>query len=202
MKKVEHPERQTLKAQIQELVEGADDHGLCMDDIAHRLGARGHGIFAFLLALPFVFPVPLPGLSTPSGVIIFFIGLAISLNREPWMPRKFRQFRVQKKFLAQIEAKLRPKLAWLERWLKPRWFDFSPSSWTVRVHGALMCLSALILALPAPPGGNVGPAGAILFFCLALLERDGVMTVVGTVLLSVGLAYFGGLATLMAGVWQ
>lgn len=162
------------------------------------MGDRGHALFIILLALPFLLPLPLPGLSTPSGILIFFLGGALVLNREPWLPQRVRHTPIPKRLLSYIERKINPKLARLEKVFKPRWFDFSHGNWVVRAHGVLISASAILLALPAPPGGNVGPAAAVLLFALAVLECDGLMTLLGVVALGLALTYFGGLAVLMS----
>ena len=192
--------REGLRKQIRNLAITSDKQGVTIGDLLVVLGPRGHALFAFIFAIPFVLPVPLPGLSTPFGFIIFFIGIGILVNKAPWLPGRLRRLGVPSKLLHRIDDKAGPKLEKLEHWLRPRWFDFKPGSVCSRSHGLLISLSALLLAMPAPPGGNVGPAAAILFYCLALLERDGLMTVIGTSALIVGISFFGGLAAILISV--
>jgi len=196
-----HTLREGLRKQIKNLAEtAAKKQGVCTDDLLFALGARGHAFFGLLISLPFLLPIPLPGLSTPFGFLIFFVGLGILLNRSPWLPRKLRRMKVPGRILVQIDERAGPKLEKLERFLRPRWFDFHPGSAVARTHGLLISFCALLLALPAPPGGNAPPAAAIIFFCLALLERDGLMTVLGGIALGISLTYFGGLAVLITSV--
>ncbi len=192
--------KEGLRKQIQNLAITSDQQAVTVGDLLLILGPRGHALFGFIWAIPFVLPVPLPGLSTPFGFIIFFVGIGILLNRPPWLPKRLKKLGVPSKLLHRIDEKAGPKLEWLERWLKPRWFNFSPGSACSRSHGALIGFSAILLAMPAPPGGNVGPAAAVILYCIALIERDGLMTVLGSIALGIGIAFFGSLAVLLNSV--
>lgn len=194
-----HTLKEGLRKQIKNLAEAASkEQGVCTDDLLFALGPRGHALFGLVLALPFLLPVPLPGLSTPFGFIVFFVGMGILLNKPPWLPKRLRRMKVPGRVLIQIDEKAGPKLERLEKFLRPRWFDFESGSPVSRVHGLLISFGAVLLALPAPPGGNAPPAGAIIFFCVALLERDGLMTVLGVIALGISLTFFGSLAVLIA----
>lgn len=183
----------SLKDEIELLASHCPESGLAMNEVLDHLGSQGHAIFALLLALPFIFPIPLPGLSTPFGIIILFIGLALTFDCEPWMPARFHRIKIPYHALQQMSRRIVPWLVRLEKVLRPRWFDFTESRLVRRTHGALIVVAAILLALPAPPGGNVGPGAAITFFCLALIEADGLMSLFGGVALAASFVYFAGL---------
>ena len=50
------------------------------------VGEQGMLLFCVLLTVPFLLPVSIPGVSTPFGLLILFIGIGITLNRVPWLP--------------------------------------------------------------------------------------------------------------------
>ena len=65
------------------------------DDLAHRVtlrellglvGEQGLLVFCAILAMPFLLPVTLPFMSTALGLPMLLIGVAVVLNRVPWLP--------------------------------------------------------------------------------------------------------------------
>src|SRR5215218_2291622 len=57
-------------------------------EVLGLLHGRGYVLFVMLLSLPFCQPIPLPGLSTPLGLIIALIGVRLALGRKPWLPAR------------------------------------------------------------------------------------------------------------------
>lgn len=183
----------SLRQELEGLLALADKQGLPVHILLKDLGPRGHALVAMVLSLPFLLPVPLPGLSTPFGILIGLIGVAVAANRDPWLPKKIRQLRIPLSVLEQIISRSGSILKRVEKIMKPRWSGLVVSPWGQRLHGLLILLAASLLALPAPPGGNILPACAVIGFCLAILEEDGVMSLLGIVFFFGSLAFFGGL---------
>ena len=63
-------------------------------------------------------------------------------------------------------------------------FESNPTSGVLTLDGKMLDRPHLVLALPIP-FDNLFPAYAILFFCLALIEDDGVMAMLGWLLTTV-----------------
>src|SRR5688500_13635077 len=57
-------------------------------EVLGLLHGRGYVLLIMLLALPFCTPVPLPGLSTPFGLIITIVGARIAFGAKPWLPAR------------------------------------------------------------------------------------------------------------------
>ncbi|MEO7599781.1 MAG: exopolysaccharide biosynthesis protein, partial [Opitutus sp.] len=58
------------------------------------LHGRGYVLFVMLLALPFSTPIPIPGLSTPFGLVIALIGVRLALGQKPWLPARLLDTRL------------------------------------------------------------------------------------------------------------
>ena len=57
-----------------------------MGELEHKLQGRGFALFILLLSIPFCFPVAIPMLSIPFGIVIMFLGIRIALGRKPKLP--------------------------------------------------------------------------------------------------------------------
>jgi hypothetical protein len=72
-----------------------------------------------------------------------------------------------------------PRLVWLERWIKPRYWPL-PDRFDERAVGLLALAMGILVTLPIPLG-NWFPALTIALSALALSERDGVLLGVASV---------------------
>lgn len=154
------------------------------------LHGRGFLLLVMLLALPFTTPIPLPGLSTPFGLVIVLIGVRLALGQKPWLPARLLDTRLSPRFFKKVFAATRALLRWFEYFLRPRWLWVTRSPQMQQLHAVPILLSALILLLPLPvPFSNTLPAFSILFLAAGLLERDGVFVVAGHVAFALAAGY-------------
>lgn len=164
---------------------------LTLREVIFALGGRAYSLLLILLALPFITPVPLPGLSTPFGLAIALIALRLALGQRPWLPKKLQRRTIPSAFfvkLVQVAAKV---IRFLEKFLRPRLTIVTEFGWARQVHALLMLLAALALLLPLPiPFTNSFPAWVVLMMAGGLLERDGVFVIAAYVVFAAGIAYF------------
>ncbi len=190
-----------IKLQTQPHRKLSDELGLLLERVAQRpvtlgelirlLRGRAYLLLVILLSLPFLTPLPLPGLSTPFGLAIAFIAMRLSLGQRPWLPRSLQRRKVPQGFFAKVLALTTRVIRFLERMLKPRWPFMFSSAFLVRTHAGLMLLSALVLLLPLPiPFTNSFPAWVVLLVAGGLLERDGLFIVLGYGVFLAGALYF------------
>lgn len=140
---------------LQQATEGQTH--LTLGDLLEAVGKEGPALAASLLALPFLQPVPLPGLSTPLGAAISILGLSIVLQREIKLPKRLSNARLSVSvilktidYLAAFEAKLK-------RYLKSDATFDSPVH--RRILGGAVAFHGILLALPLPiPFSNTFPA--------------------------------------------
>lgn len=164
-------------------------------EVIALLHGRGFVLLLLLLALPFSTPVPLPGLSTPFGLIIALIGVRLAFGAKPWLPAKLLDTRLPPKVFAKVFAVTRKIILAFERLLQPRLLWVTGSPRREQLHAVPIVVCALLLLLPLPiPFSNTIPAWAIMLTAAGLLERDGVFILAGYIATLLGLVFFGAMA--------
>jgi hypothetical protein len=108
------------------------------------------------------------------------------------LPRIVAQRKVEVGRLARIIGIVVPRLAWLERLIRPRWPP--PFHTTKRLIGIVMLLLGLSMMVPVP-FSHIVPALVIMVLALAYVEEDGVALTVALIAALVSLAITG------AAVW-
>lgn len=152
---------------------------------------RGYVLLVMMLALPFSTPIPLPGLSTPFGLVIALIGARLALGQKPWLPARLLDTRLSPKFFAKVFAAARKVLRGFEYLARPRMLWLTRSLGMQRAHAVPILINALLLLLPLPvPMSNILPAFSILLLSAGLLERDGLFILTGYFVFLLGVAYF------------
>lgn len=176
-------------------------------EVMAMLHGRGYVLLVMLLALPFCTPIPLPGLSTPLGLIIALIGARLAFGAKPWLPGRLLDTRLPPPMFAKVFSAARRIVLWFEKFLRPRMLWTTGSPRFEQAHAVPIVLCALMLLLPLPvPFSNVLPAWGVLLLAGGLLERDGAFIVAGYVTTALGLVFFGLIAFLGKGafdaIWQ
>jgi hypothetical protein len=155
------------------------------------LRGRAYTLLIILLALPFITPIPLPGLSTFFGFVIAVIALRLVLGQKPWLPKRLQRKEIPSGFfetLIRVSARI---VRWLEALLRPRWVFLFTTPGILRLHALLIVVSATVLLLPLPiPFTNAFPAWAIILTAGGLLERDGFAVLLGYIVFALGCLYF------------
>lgn len=160
-------------------------------EVLALLHGRGYVLLVMLLALPFCQPIPLPGLSTPLGLIITLIGARLAMGCKPWLPARLLDTRLPPKLFKKIFELTQKIVSWFERLLRPRWLWVTGSGALEQLHAVPVVICALLLLLPVPlPFSNVIPAWGILLIAGGLLERDGKFILAGYVSTVAAVVYF------------
>lgn len=160
-------------------------------EVIGLLHGRGFVLLIMLLALPFCTPVPLPGLSTPFGLIIAIVGARIAIGAKPWLPSRLLDTRLPPKGFAKVFAFTRKIILAFERLLRPRMLWVTSTARREQVHGIPIVICALMLLLPLPvPFSNVIPAWGVMLIAGGLLERDGAFIIAGYVASLLTVAFF------------
>ena len=137
------------------------------------LQGRAYNLLMLLLALPFLLPIPLPGLSTALGAVIAIIAARLTLGQTPWLPARLLDKKLPPTFFPSLLNGARRILRILEVMMKPRLLWLSASPFLPQLHAFIILVAALVLLLPLPPGTNFPPALCIVIMAGGLLERDG-----------------------------
>ncbi|MDB6154430.1 MAG: exoD [Chthoniobacteraceae bacterium] len=176
------PPARRLSTDLQELLAEANGRSLTLGQLEAILQGRGFALFILLLSLPFLSPIAIPGLSVPFGVVIMFIGVRIVMGRKPALPRFILGRKVSYVILEKmvnIGLKLCKKM---EKVVRPRMHFLQRSPGMINLIGAGIASGGLLLCLPLPPLiplSNTIPAASILLLTAGMVERDGLMVLLG-----------------------
>jgi hypothetical protein len=164
-------------------------------EVLGLLQGRGFVLLVMLLALPFCTPVPLPGVSTPFGLIIGIIGARLACGAKPWLPSRLLDTRLSPKIFGKVFALTRKIILGFERLLRPRMLWVTSTPLRRQVHAIPIVLCAALLLLPLPiPFSNTIPAWSILLMAGGLLERDGGFIIAAYITSLLAVAFFGAIA--------
>lgn len=161
------------------------------------LGDDGAPLVIVFLCLPFLFPMPLPGISTIFGLGIVAFTFRVFRPGRLHLPEFMERFTLNGESVSRIGEKSLKFIRWLEKLLRPRFTLFLAQPGRILI-GLAMLSSSLALAIPIPPVvpfTNTLPALAITFFALALMMRDGIAALAGHFFHIVTWVYFFSIAS-------
>ncbi len=203
------PPPHRLSEDLRDLLRQADGRAMTLGELEEVLKGRGFALFLLLLSLPFAFPVSVPGLSVPFGVVIMILGMRIVFGMKPSLPgvilRREVPYSLLKKIVGfglklstKMEKVVRPRMHFLQRW---------PGM--INLIGFGIFCGGFLLSLPLPPlipFTNTIPALSVIFLTAGLMERDGLLVLVGHFLNAAGWIYFAVMFTLaghgLAQLWE
>ncbi|MFZ9520876.1 MAG: exopolysaccharide biosynthesis protein [Silvanigrellaceae bacterium] len=154
---------------------------LTLRRIDELFGDDGAPLTIIFLCLPFLFPMPIPGISTAFGFAIILLTIRIGWPRPLPLPQLADRITLSGKTVSMLAEKSHSYAVRIEKYLKPR-AEYLVSGISKVLATVAMILAAIALALPIPPVipfTNTLPALAITFFSLGFLMRDGLMVVLG-----------------------
>lgn len=136
-------------------------------------------VLCLVAILPFMQPIPIPGLSTLLGLVVFMQGLGMIFWSKPWLTERMKSVIIShEKFemiyrAAEKFGRFTSKLSLF----KHPWTNSKASH---VVCGVAIVISSAFLSLPLPiPFSNFVPALSIALICVGLLEEDIMLILVG-----------------------
>jgi hypothetical protein len=187
---------QELAIQTEPLVNAEVGRGpsLTLGQIERLLEGHGYELLLLFLALPFCFPISIPGLSLPFGLVIILIGWRLAVDRPPHLPKFIRNRAISILLFRKIIG-FGIKLArFIERFSRIRIeFLLGPPVMS-RLVGLGIASGGFLLLLPLPPFiplSNTLPALSVIFFLGGLVERDGLLVLFGYLVNFLAWIYFG-----------
>ena len=165
---------------------------ITVGQIVRRFGRRAFGAVLFLFSTPNLLPLP-PGSSTVLGAPLVLLAPQVALGVEaPWIPKGLAARKITGAALAATFGRMLPFVERAERFSRPR-LPFMFGSVGDRIIGVVCTLLALVLILPIF-GANMLPAAAVGVLALSLVQRDGVLALIGYLLAAISV----GVLALMA----
>lgn len=145
--------------------------------LLYRLRRRSFGGLLFFLAILSL----IPGISMFAGAVMLFLSVQLCYGaKAPKVPRFIGEYGIRTQHLVATLNRTATQIERIESYIRPRWIWFTQAPILLLLGLVIFCLSILIM-IPLP-FTNLLPAFAILLMALGLLERDGVLIVVGLLL--------------------
>jgi hypothetical protein len=171
---------------------------ICIEDILELAGERSFGFFLAVLSFPSALPLPAPGYSTPFGVFIVLLALQLVAGRTtPWLPKWVLQTSVERKQFQKWAQAGIPWLQRIEKIARPRWRQLCTTRLGQVWLGTWIGLMGISMIIPVP-GTNTLPAMGVFVTAFGLLEEDGILCSLGSLI-----CVAGGLLTtsILLGLW-
>lgn len=169
-------------ATLRTLAEEASAHdGLTIGEALETMGKAGFGFVMLLLSLPAMIPIPGPfGMVFGSALAIVALQFAFGV-RALWLPALLRNRRVSARSFALLQHHAAPMLATIERFVRPGRMAALTGRRLPYVLALPVFALAVAVALPIP-FGNLAPVTAICVLAVGLVEKDGLVVMLGLLL--------------------
>jgi hypothetical protein len=150
---------------------------ISVSELMERFGGRALGALLFLFGLACMLPLP-PGATTIFGFPLLLLAPQLMIRGgAPWLPAAVRERTISMDDLKKGLPRVIPWLKRVEAVSKPRLpILFHPLG--VQLIGLVCTVLAFVLILPIPLG-NILPALAVSVLSFSLIQRDGVIALVG-----------------------
>jgi hypothetical protein len=163
------------------LIDIAEHHEprISVAELTHKFGGRAIGALLFVFGLACLLPLP-PGATTIFGTPLLLLAPQLVIGASvPWLPERLKRRTISTAHLKSGLPRMIPWLQKVEAVSRPRLvLLFNPVG--ERLIGLVCTLLAMVLVLPIP-GGNFLPAIAVAALAFALIQRDGLIALLGYV---------------------
>lgn len=177
-----------ISDRLDALAADAAGETVTLDWVLGQLHERAFGLFLLILALPCCIPF-LYGIPQVVALPLMFVSAQILMGRRiPWLPGRLGARTVSADALKSLAGRAGPWLRRIEALSNPRLGALTRAPADRLVGVALVVFSASIL-VPLP-GTNTVPGFAVVVVSMGLLQRDGLLVIVGAL---IGTAWIGSL---------
>ncbi len=171
--------RERLSEKLAQLLEdNSSSDGVSLNHLLAKTEGRGFHLVVILLALPFIIPLAIPGVSTLLGLSVALLSFKLAFGVQPRLPKFMGDRRLTPDFQRKLLAGSVRIVRLVEKFARPRrtpWMTTRPAR---SFNALLMTLMGLLLALPfppLPPLTNTLPCYCIILLAASMMEEDGVM---------------------------
>ncbi|MBY0518108.1 MAG: exopolysaccharide biosynthesis protein [Bacteriovoracaceae bacterium] len=157
-----------------------EDGVITLGEIADKLKGKGLVFLSLVCVLPFMQPIPIPGLSTVLGFVIILQGIGLAVSGKPLLTKKMREIELSPEKVATFVRGAKKIFPWIGWLVKVRGEEFLQHKILKILAGLSLVFLAAFLSLPLPlPSSNFLPAIGIFFICLGMLEDDFLLVTLG-----------------------
>ena len=165
-------------SQVIEDIGRKDEPRLYLGELVDAFGERGVGALMLFFGLLNIAIGIIPGTTTILGAPLLLMGLQLATRQDQlWLPRWAMKRWIERKAYREGVEKVLPRVRMVERLSRPR-LHMMTSELSEMLIGVATVALACILVLPIW-GGNLVPALIISTFGFGLMQRDGLVVLVG-----------------------
>lgn len=185
---------ESLGEKFETIIQNIPDGNITLLEILEIFEDDGLLLLSIFLALIFLVPISIPGVSTVFGTAILLIGVARLFNRHLWLPGKIANRTISSQSLANGLSKA---LVWfhrLEKITRPhRLQPLTQNNLFHLTHKIAFIFASILLMVPFGfiPFSNTLPALALIFLALGELQKDGGSIALGHISNLATTIYFG-----------
>jgi len=185
--------KKSFSQSLTDLIAALPQDKVTVRELLSLIGEHGLLLFCMILTIPFLTPLPLPGVSTVFGLIIMLISLGVIFNRVPWLPNALMKREMESEGLKPVLNSGAKLFIQIERVIRPRLLALTGNAVMNRFNGIMLFIGGALLILPLPilPFSNTLPGWAVLVLAAGILQRDGLLILLGYVLNIATILYFG-----------
>lgn len=176
-----------LSSTLEELSQKTVDGKTSINDLFKNFHENGIVLAMIIFSLPIAIPLPYPpGFTTLVGTPLIILSYQMLLGYDTvHFPKKVNEYEIKNSTLIMVSKKVIPHLKVIENYIKPR-LKFATSVYCEQLIGFVSLISSIAIALPLPLT-NAIPALGITVLALGLLNRDGIVIIIGFIISFVGL---------------
>jgi hypothetical protein len=182
---------------LRRFAEEGDGPTVTLADIAAHLRERSFGLLLFVTGMLGWIPVLPPGVSSIFGLAISLFAVQLMVGRvRPWMPGWLARRGIGRAAFAKGLLRVTPLLARVERVSRPRlaWMTGPAAE---RLLGGYILILALFVCVPLPMT-NAMPAFAVTVIAIALIQQDGLLSLIG---IGLGIAAIAAMIAIWGGAY-
>jgi hypothetical protein len=162
------------------LAQASDAPEMTVGELLDALSDRAFGVAMLALAIPVCIPF-LYGVPQVLSLPMLLIALQMVAGRHTlWMPGRLRARTFSRADFAAMARRAKRYLGWGEAIARPR-LSLLTGNGPERVFGLFMVVFCLSILTPLPLT-NTTPGIAVAIMAIGMIERDGLLVLVGTVL--------------------
>jgi hypothetical protein len=162
---------------LEEILQSSDNHQVTVREFVDRLSDRTFGLVIVVFSM---IDAIVPFASTVFSIPIILVAIQMILGQHKiWIPKRVAEKKFSQRTIKKALKRSIPTLKFMEKFIKPRalWVT---SNIGERVIAFVILILALVVALPAP-GFNLLPALCMCFLAIGIMERDGMMLIIGSI---------------------
>lgn len=190
---------ESLGEKIELIIEKLPPDEVTLHEIIEIVGVDSLLLLTVFLALIFLVPVSIPGVSTVFGLGIIVIGVTRLFAMQPWLPAAIAHRKLSS---LQLRAGFTRSLGWfhkLEKVSRPhRLAGLTTGNGVMVANNLAFIFAALLLMAPFGfvPLSNTLPALGLILLSVGMMQRDGGLVLLGYGANVATVLYFGVLVAL------